>query len=378
MVRPIKTAREGALVQLSVKLPGGTKNRLDAAARASGVSQGREMSQRLAWSFEFEDRAGGRQAMDVVMLLAGAAKLKFGDRWADDPECYPAVDALWSELLAAIRPPLPKERDEHAELLEKMEPRARAKHEKIAQQMKRHWLKQMSTDPQRLQGLLDSGLDRRLARATAGILVEVIDSARADAAASEPDAAVRAVAETIPKLIDPGAAEPDAAVQAGAEIIVRAIDLARAGTATCEPDAIVGTVAEIIVKAIDLARGAAVWTTLREDTTPPRPTGEAAFIELLAAPIPLTQNRRDMVDLPGWLLVSLRAVTASRLGMPPALYRPFRRQFFKYIDQLGEVESADEQQKIHFQIDQLFGDLARAVAAANAARPAPHRRSKVM
>ena len=107
MPRPIKPAVPGRKAKLSVDVLADIKNRVDAAAHAVGRGQGDEVSARLQWSFDFEDRFGGRRVLNLLQTLASAALKQHpdgDDAWFDDRENYAAVADEWTELIYGARP----------------------------------------------------------------------------------------------------------------------------------------------------------------------------------------------------------------------------------------------------------------------------------
>jgi hypothetical protein len=290
MVRPIKPGSPGTKTKLGIDVTGAMKNRIDAAARASGHSQGREITERLNWSFDAETRVGGKRALEMAMLLASAASVKYGSNWPDDEQCYDSVKKLFGDLLEAVRPAAaPEMRELTAKIV-------RAQRKRFAE----------ITDPEELERQLDWALQwgRRME--------EAID-------------------ESVDEMLRPVQQQVDEVLLAPVRQLMHE------------------QFAELYKQARQRISASDEFAA------------EAATAELLAAPMPLFQSRRHVVELPRWLLVSLRAATASRLGVPPALFRPFRRKFFQLIDQLGKVGSADEQLPIHLEIEKLFDDLVEGV-----------------
>jgi hypothetical protein len=98
-----KPATPGQKATLSVQVTPDVKNRIDTAAKANGCSQGAEITKRLLWTLDAETRTGGR-ALEMAMLLASAASMKYGSNWPDDPQCYASVKKLFGDLLDAVRP----------------------------------------------------------------------------------------------------------------------------------------------------------------------------------------------------------------------------------------------------------------------------------
>lgn len=106
--KPTKWAPPGTKAKISTNVPADLKNRLDAAARASGREQGEEWAARVQWSFDFEERLGGPRMLPILATLADVALTRFpeGD-WFDDHERFQVVCGLWRDTLAALVPPRP-------------------------------------------------------------------------------------------------------------------------------------------------------------------------------------------------------------------------------------------------------------------------------
>jgi hypothetical protein len=108
MARPIKPALPGTKAKLSVNVPATTKTRIDAASRSVGCDQGEEINRRLLWSFDFEDRMGGPQVLNLLTILADVAKTKYPESdWFDVRDRYLAIRQLWIDALDAFIPPRP-------------------------------------------------------------------------------------------------------------------------------------------------------------------------------------------------------------------------------------------------------------------------------
>jgi TraY domain len=104
MPRTTRPTGAGKRYPLNVRTTKETRERLEAAAAASGRSLVQELEARLERSFETDDRFGGPAMLPIVNMLAGAF-LRGGqlgaaasghpewavDQWLADPFCYRAA-----------------------------------------------------------------------------------------------------------------------------------------------------------------------------------------------------------------------------------------------------------------------------------------------
>jgi hypothetical protein len=121
--RPAVVVEPGERQALGLRVTADIKNRLDAAARATGRTQSQEAELRIAATFAEEDRLA--ETLDLafrdsalvalVLLIAEAADMaRFATetqaparKWADDPGAYAVLEAAAHRVLAAMRPPGP-------------------------------------------------------------------------------------------------------------------------------------------------------------------------------------------------------------------------------------------------------------------------------
>ena len=113
--RPSKAPRKGARNSLGLRVTAETKNRLEAAAAASGRSQSQEVEFRLERSFRKEDDGiaalGGSEQHALFRMMAAAAEIienRTGKSWSSDWETSIAVRDAWEALTAAVLPKPPK------------------------------------------------------------------------------------------------------------------------------------------------------------------------------------------------------------------------------------------------------------------------------
>ena len=109
--RPSKAPRKGARNSLGLRVTAETKNRLEAAAAASGRSQSQEVEFRLERSFRKEDDGiaalGGSEQHALFRMMAAAAEIienRTGKSWSSDWETSIAVrDACFCTVLYGLR-----------------------------------------------------------------------------------------------------------------------------------------------------------------------------------------------------------------------------------------------------------------------------------
>jgi hypothetical protein len=101
VLRPTKPAPPGTKAKISTNVLADLKNRVDAAARASGREQGEEWQHRVQFSFDFEDRFGGPRVLHLLGQLAAAAQELYpdGDAWLDDRDDFSIVLDDWLTIL---------------------------------------------------------------------------------------------------------------------------------------------------------------------------------------------------------------------------------------------------------------------------------------
>jgi len=102
--RPYNPAEPGRRYPLGLRVGAEIKQKLDAAAQASGRTQSQEAEARLVWSFDYEARFGGEREAHLFEGVAQSAVAKFGSGWIDDWRRYLEVERLVQEMLFAARP----------------------------------------------------------------------------------------------------------------------------------------------------------------------------------------------------------------------------------------------------------------------------------
>jgi hypothetical protein len=137
-MRSIKREGDDRRMPMSMRIAPAVRDRLVAAAQASGRSLTQEIELRLDKSFDREDllasvlsAAFGREVGGIIfglahvvsrqgrvaMQLSGASPERV-DAWPDDPTAYAQVIAVAKEFLTALRPPgKPKPKDGYAAAL---------------------------------------------------------------------------------------------------------------------------------------------------------------------------------------------------------------------------------------------------------------------
>ena len=113
--RPSKAPQKGARNSLGLRVTAEMKNRLEAAAAASGRSQSQEVEFRLEQSFRKEDDGiaalGGSEQHALFRMMAAAAVIienRTGKSWSSDWKTSIAVRNAWKELIAAVLPKPPE------------------------------------------------------------------------------------------------------------------------------------------------------------------------------------------------------------------------------------------------------------------------------
>jgi hypothetical protein len=99
-------------VQLKLRIKEPWRAKVEAAAKARGVSLNAELADRIERSFSYEREYGGRETAALLRWLGAAAELteaRTGKGWLKDWGTYLAVREAWKVLIASAVPPEPKD-----------------------------------------------------------------------------------------------------------------------------------------------------------------------------------------------------------------------------------------------------------------------------
>jgi hypothetical protein len=106
--RPLKSGVPGQAAKMSVNVSWEMKNLIDAAAAASGRTQGAEIEHRLRWYTEHQQTYGGARGAAFFTALGGVVQTYFaGEEWLDDPAKLRAVRELLIRYLYNIEAVIP-------------------------------------------------------------------------------------------------------------------------------------------------------------------------------------------------------------------------------------------------------------------------------